>query len=164
MAYVMCKTNTPYTQHNHKACIQQALTEARVICHNRGVRLTPLRERVLELVWQSHCPVGAYEIMAELTQGESKPAQPPTVYRALDFLQEQGLVHRLTSINAYLGCSRPNTAHNSCFLICTQCRTTIEIEHPAIENSLKDCANDHGFTIADTSIELAGLCTNCRTN
>lgn len=160
----MRKTNTPYTPHDHNDCIQGALTEARVICHSRGVRLTALRERVLELVWQSHCPVGAYEILAELTQGELKPAQPPTVYRALDFLQEQGLVHRLSSINAYIGCSRPNTPHKSCFLICTQCRTTIEIEHSGIENSLKDCANDYGFTIADTSIELAGLCTNCRTN
>ncbi|WP_257294967.1 Fur family transcriptional regulator [Endozoicomonas sp. YOMI1] len=154
----------PYRDHNHLHCIKDALNKARLLCRNRNIRLTPLRARVLELVWQSHCPVGAYEILAELTQGESKPAQPPTVYRALDFLREQGLVHRLSSINAYIGCSHPNTPHNSCFLICTQCRTTIEIEHPAIENSLKDCANDHGFIIADTSIELAGLCTNCKTN
>lgn len=155
---------SPYTPHNHKRCIHDALHKARILCRNRGVRLTVLREKVLELVWQSHCPVGAYEILAELTQGESKPAQPPTVYRALDFLQEQGLVHRLSSINAYIGCSRPNTPHHSGFLICTQCRTTFEIEHPAIDQSLKACADDHGFTIIDTSIELAGLCTNCRTN
>ncbi|MBO9480416.1 MULTISPECIES: Fur family transcriptional regulator [Gammaproteobacteria] len=153
----------PYRDHNHQHCIKDALNKARLLCRSRNIRLTPLRERVLELVWQSHCPVGAYEILAELTQGESKPAQPPTVYRALDFLREQGLVHRLSSINAYIGCCHPSTPHNSCFLICTQCRTTIEIEHPAIEHSLEDCASEHGFIIADTSIELAGLCTNCKT-
>ncbi|WP_257266066.1 Fur family transcriptional regulator [Endozoicomonas sp. ONNA2] len=154
----------PYTEHNHQHCIKDALNQARVLCRNRNIRLTPLRERVLELIWQSHCPVGAYEILAELTQGESKPAQPPTVYRALDFLREQGLVHRLSSINAYIGCSHPNRPHSSCFLICTRCRTTMEIEDPAINQSLKACTDEHGFTISDTSIELAGLCTNCKTN
>lgn len=152
----------PYRSHNHNKCIKEALESARILCRQRRVHLTPLRERVLELVWQSHCPVGAYEVLAELTQGESKPAQPPTVYRALDFLREQGLVHRLSSINAYIGCSHPDTPHSSCFLICTQCRTTVEIEHPAIDQTLKTCADDHGFAISDTSIELAGLCTNCR--
>ncbi|MFK0573744.1 Fur family transcriptional regulator [Endozoicomonas sp.] len=154
--------SSPYKPHNHEHCIKEALNKARFLCTDRGVRLTPLRERVLELVWQSHCPVGAYEILTELTQGASKPAQPPTVYRALEFLQEQGLVHRIASINAYIGCSHPGTRHNGCFLICTQCRTTIEIEHSNIDQSLTSCANDHGFTINETSIELAGLCTNCR--
>lgn len=157
-SFTLCKYN------NHEHCILDALDKARSLCQDRGVRLTAPRERVLELVWQSHCPVSAYEILAEMTQGKSKPAQPPTVYRALDFLQEQGLVHRLSSINAYIGCSHPGTKHNGCFFICAKCRTTVEIEHPAIDQSLKSCANDHGFTISETSIELTGLCTNCRTS
>ena len=152
---------TPYQKHDHANCIKEALADARALCKKQGVRLTALREKVLELVWKSHRPVGAYELMTELTQGASKPAQPPTVYRALDFLQAQGLVHRLASINAYIGCNHPGKKHRSCFFICTQCRTTIEIDDDNVSQSLNACANEHGFTINDTSIEMAGLCTNC---
>ncbi|MFK0571328.1 Fur family transcriptional regulator [Endozoicomonas sp.] len=152
----------PYVNHNHGLCIQSALREAHDLCKRRNVRLTALREKVLEQIWQSHRPVGAYDILAQLTQGESRPAQPPTVYRALDFLQEQGLVHRIASINAYIGCSHPGKQHNGYFLICERCKITAELEHPEIDQSLKSCASDHGFTINKTRIELTGLCINCQ--
>ena len=96
-----------YQPHDHKHCIKGALEEARALCAQKGVRLTALRETVLELIWQSHRPVGAYEILAELTRIQDKSAQPPTVYRALDFLLEHGLIHRLSSLNAFIGCPHP---------------------------------------------------------
>ena len=157
----MSKFFTPYQKHDHANCVKTALAGAQALCKKRGVRLTVVREKVLALVWQSHKPIGAYEIMAELTQGASNPAQPPTVYRALDFLQTHGLVHRLASINAYIGCNHPGKQHRSCFFICTQCRTAIEIEDHHVSQSLNACANEHGFIISDTSIELSGLCINC---
>ncbi|WP_263081390.1 transcriptional repressor [Endozoicomonas sp. Mp262] len=154
-----------YKPHNHNLCIKSALQEARTLCQNRGARLTPLREKVLELVWQNHQPVGAYDILAELARQESRPAQPPTVYRALEFLLEQGLVHRLSSINAYIGCPNPDShsskVDQSCFLICENCRITIEMENPVITQALNDCAKEHRFSVSSSTIELTGLCTNC---
>lgn len=158
----MTQHTDPYRSHNHEHCIQDALNEARRLCQHRGVRLTALREKVLELVWQNHQPVGAYDILASLARVESRTAQPPTVYRALDFLQEQGLVHRISSINAYMGCPHPGEPHRGCFLICEHCRTTLEVEHPGINQAIQTCASDHGFAIKEAAIELTGLCTNCR--
>ncbi|WP_422136134.1 Fur family transcriptional regulator [Endozoicomonas sp. ALD040] len=151
-----------HQHHDHHVCISEALQEARILCQQRGVRLTHLREKVLELVWQSHQPVGAYEILAQLTKQEERVAQPPTVYRALDFLLEQGLVHRLSSLNAFIGCPHPGIKHNSCFLICEKCRVTQEIDHQAINQSISSCASDQGFKIVDTAIELTGLCSSCQ--
>ena len=157
--------DTPYKPHNHSHCIKNALNKAHDLCQKRGARLTPLREKVLELVWKNHRPVGAYDILAELARQESRPAQPPTVYRALDFLQEQGLVHRLSSINAYIGCTHPSghtgSAHRGSFFICNQCRITIEVESEVVTDALNSCAQGHGFAIEGASIELTGLCRNC---
>jgi len=82
--------------HHHEHCVNDALHSAEVLCAERGVRLTPIRKRVLELVWASHKPLGAYAILEKLTDEGHKPA-PPTVYRALEFLLEQGLIHRIAS-------------------------------------------------------------------
>ncbi|MGI9275853.1 MAG: Fur family transcriptional regulator [Endozoicomonas sp.] len=153
---------TVYQPHDHGHCIADALSEARAICLKNGARLTPLREKVLELVWQSHQPVGAYDVLAELAKQEERPAQPPTVYRALDFLLEQGLIHRLSSLNAYIGCPHPGKHHPSCFLICGKCRTTLEVEHKAMNQSIQFCASEQGFIVSDTAIELTGLCPNCQ--
>ena len=89
----------PYRPHNHQACVNQALDDARHICQQHNARLTPTRQRVLELIWQSHRPLGAYDVLAQLA-AEGQNAAPPTVYRALDFLQQHGLVHRIASLNA----------------------------------------------------------------
>ena len=151
-----------YQPHNHAHCITGALNEARSLCQSRGVRLTPIREKVLELVWQNHQPIGAYDILAILAKKDDRPAQPPTVYRALDFLQEQGLVHRIASINAYMGCPHPGENHKGCFLICENCRTTIEVDHSAINQAVQSCADAHQFTIKESAIELTGLCPNCK--
>ena len=90
--------------HDHDACVDDAMARAEAICGAQGARLTPMRRRVLELVWNGHRPRGAYDILEDLASDGKKPA-PLTVYRALDFLVEQGLVHRLESLNAFVGCA-----------------------------------------------------------
>ncbi|MCW7555304.1 transcriptional repressor [Endozoicomonas gorgoniicola] len=153
-----------YHPHNHDECIEEALQTASDICQSNGVRLTPLRKTVLKLVWQSHQPVGAYEVLAQLAKLESRSAQPPTVYRALDFLLEQGLIHRLSSLNAFIGCPHPGESHHGSFLICKQCRTTQEVDHAAINNAIQSCASEQGFIVSESSIELTGLCRHCVTS
>src|SRR3546814_13619005 len=103
----MSKTPLACTPHDHDHCVSHALAEADSLCARQGVRLTALRKRVLELVWQSHKPLGAYDILAQLTEQDGRRAAPPTVYRALDFLLENGLVHRIASLNAFIGCNHP---------------------------------------------------------
>ncbi|MDD7804867.1 MAG: transcriptional repressor [Endozoicomonas sp. (ex Botrylloides leachii)] len=136
-----------------------------MLCQKRGARLTPLREKVLTLVWKNHSPIGAYDILTELIRQESRQAQPPTVYRALDFLQEQGLIHRLSSINAYIGCTNPvahtNSQHRASFFICSKCRITLEVDSTKVANALNSCAQEHAFSIEHGSIEITGLCFNC---
>jgi len=94
----MSKTPLACTPHDHDHCVSHALAEADSLCARQGVRLTALRKRVLELVWQSHRPLGAYDILAVLSEQDGRRAAPPTVYRALDFLLENGLVHRIASL------------------------------------------------------------------
>ncbi|MEE8294974.1 MAG: Fur family transcriptional regulator, partial [Sphingomonadales bacterium] len=114
-------------KHKHSRCVSGAMRDAERVCQKRGVNLTPIRRQVLEMVWQGHHPVKAYEII-ENFGGKSHSTKPPTVYRALDFLIENGLVHRIESQNAFVGCSHPVTAHNANFFICTCCQQAIEID------------------------------------
>ncbi|MEQ8192898.1 MAG: transcriptional repressor, partial [Rhodospirillales bacterium] len=112
--------------HDHAHCIDEALEAAEQVCLDAGVRLTPLRRRVLEMVWQSHEPVGAYDLLDRLRE-ERRRAAPPTVYRALEFQLEQGLIHRIESLNAYVGCGSPQNRHGGQFLICRDCGSVAEL-------------------------------------
>ena len=104
-------------RHRHSECVSDALAAAEQHCREKGNRLTPLRRRVLELVWTNHEPVKAYDVLSDL-QADRARAAPPTVYRALDFLQEVGLVHRIESLNAFVGCGDPHRKHLGQFFIC----------------------------------------------
>ena len=146
----------------HQACIEQALAAATELCNREGLRLTPTRKRVLELVWQSHRPLGAYEILAQLSEDEGKPAAPPTVYRALDFLLEHGLVHRLASLNAFIGCDRPHQTHQGHFLICRLCRVAHELPHDDIDLAVEQAAASLGFAVEQQVVEVSGVCASCR--
>jgi Fur family transcriptional regulator, zinc uptake regulator len=156
-------TATPHHHdhgHDHGKCVADALAAAREICAQRGERFTELRGRVLELVWESHKPIGAYAVLEKL-KADGRSAAPPTVYRALDFLMEVGLVHRIESLNAYIGCAHPGAAHSSQFLICKDCGTAEELEAPAIDAALANAAAAHGFKIAGRVVELSGSCKSC---
>ena len=147
--------------HDHAGCIEAALGDAERLCARRGVRLTKLRRRVLECVWRSHAPVGAYEILDAL-RTDSRRAAPPTAYRALAFLMEQGLVHRLESRSAYIGCAMPAAPHSGQFLICGACGAVAEVADSAIAQTVARRTEELGFSLHGETIELTGLCPQCR--
>ncbi len=158
----MITPETAYQAHDHGNCIDQALRQAEAVCERNGQRLTDLRRKVLCLVWDSHKPVGAYDVLAMLSKGQDRPAAPPTVYRALDFLLEQGLIHRIASLNAYIGCNSPEHPHDGTFLICEKCRTTRELGNQEHSQKLRSLANATGFKARTTLIEISGLCPACQ--
>jgi len=146
--------------HDRQRCINQAMANAEQLCQQRGQRFTALRRRVFELVWCHHKPIGAYDLLEEL-QRDGRAA-PPTVYRALDFLLELGLIHRITSLNAYVGCSHPEDLHDGQFLICTACRSYAELNVESISTAIDDSARDSGFAVQRHTVEIMGLCPRCQ--
>lgn len=158
----MARSPLAYRPHNHNACIDAALDHARVLCQQRNARLTAIRERVLALVWQSHRPLGAYDVLAELAR-EGQHAAPPTVYRALEFLQQHGLVHRIASLNAFVGCSHAGERHRGLFLICRRCRNVLELTAPPVNAAVEAAAGDAHFQAEDVTLEVSGLCPTCQT-
>lgn len=150
----------PRARHDHRDCLVQAMQTAERLCELRGVRLTELRRRVLELVWRSHEPVGAYAILDALRE-EGRAAAPPTVYRALEFLSEQGLVHRIESRNAFVGCADPEHGHTSQFLICGRCGAASELHDGRIQGVIGASAHEVGFRVQHLVVEAIGLCPHC---
>ncbi len=148
--------------HDHTHCVSQALASAEALCEQHGLRLTALRKRVLELVWASHKPLGAYDILAVLSEIDGRRAAPPTVYRALDFLLEHGLVHRIASLNAFVGCNHPGEVHQGQFLICRNCHTAVELQHSSIDSAVSASADSVGFSVESQTVEITGLCASCR--
>lgn len=146
---------------DHQHCIDEAMSSAKALCREQQLRLTPVRELVLRLIWQSHKPLGAYDLLPALAAAGFNSA-PPTVYRALEFLQEQGLVHRLASLNAYMGCSHPGTQHSGCFFICEQCQQAREVDAAPLQAALKQQSQSLGFSITRETIEVLGICPECQ--
>ena len=147
--------------HDHRSCMADALAHAERICTGRGARLTKLRRRVLELIWESHTPVGAYDLLRRLGQ-EHGAAAPPTVYRALDFLLEHGLIHRIESLNAFVGCAVPVEAHAGQFLICRDCGAAAEMHDARVNRAINRGAAELGFAVERKTVEVRGLCPVCR--
>lgn len=150
----------PTPGHNHAMCIADALATAEAYCRSQGLRFTPLRRKVLEIVWKRHAPAGAYDILDELRQGK-RSAAPPTVYRALDFLVEHGFVHKIESLNAFVGCGQVGDAHNGQFLICDNCNQVGELDDPEIATLIAEKAARLGFKVGRPTIEIRGLCREC---
>lgn len=146
--------------HDHRRCVDAALVEAESACRHKGLRFTALRRRVLTLIWTRHAPVKAYDILERLRR-EGRRAAPPTVYRALEFLLEAGLVHRIESLNAYVGCGGAGTPHVGQFLICRRCSAVAEVHAPAIAKALAADARRLGFKADRQTIEIGGLCAEC---
>lgn len=151
----------PAVRHDHARCVERAMLAAETACKEQGAHLTELRRQVLSIVWSSHVPLGAYEILAAMTTGGRRPA-PPTVYRALEFLLEQGLVHRIESRNAYVGCqSHCGKDHQSQFLICKLCGQTLEVSDAKLSKAIQALAKTSGFELSGQTVELQGLCPAC---
>lgn len=146
--------------HNHRNCVRDALLAAERVCEERNLKLTPLRRQVLEIVWSRHEPIGAYDILGVLSSAEHRPS-PPTVYRALEFLLEAGLVHRIDSLNAFKGCESPESGHRAQFLVCRSCHHVEELDDRAIEAAIGARAKSVGFSISAGTLEIRGLCQQC---
>ena len=126
-----------------------------------GKKLTGMRRAVLEIICRSHEPVGAYDILKVLG-GHGTVVQPPTVYRALAFLTKLGLVHRLETLNAYVGCAAGEAVGDLTeFYICRACNRVTETASRGITRSVADQAAAMAFTIERQIIEIIGLCPDC---
>ena len=150
----------PLGKHQHASCISDALRAAEKTCKERGLRLTPIRRRVLELVWASHEPVKAYDIL-DILRSERDSAAPPTVYRALEFLLGEGLVHKIESLNAYVGCGEPGHADAGQFLICADCGEVAELDDLELAKLIQQKAQQMGFAIEEQVVEIKGSCAEC---
>ena len=142
--------------------IDQQLARAEAICAHRGARMTSLRQRVLGLVLETGKPASAYDLLDRL-RTHHKGAAPPTIYRALDFLLEHGLIHKVERLSAYIGCVHAHEAehHAAQFLICRQCGRVVELEDAAIRVALDEAASRQGFRAYGSTIEIEGLCAAC---
>ena len=152
----------PYAlAHNHRECISEALSVAEHLCLERGVQLTPIRHQVLALIWESHKAVKAYELLDRLKPLQ-QAAKPATIYRALDFLIEQGLIHRVESLNAFVGCRCSGQQHEQLLLICKLCEEIDERSAPDVMSALSLEFKQAGFTVHSKAIEVHGICAKCR--
>jgi Fur family transcriptional regulator, zinc uptake regulator len=154
----------PAPGHDHDRCSTDAMAVAEARCVELGQRLTPMRREVLAALLVSHRPLGAYEIMERLAPHGPRPA-PITVYRALEFLRENALVHRIESRNAFVACVHGHAADDLVvFLLCDQCGTVGESSSVEVATKLKAAAHSAGFTPKSPVIEISGVCSHCGGN
>ena len=150
-----------FRKHDHRRCQRELLSEARLLCESRKLRLTSRRSQVLEILLVSHQPMGAYDILAELNRiNPAARIAPPIVYRALEFLMSEGLIHRIESRNAFISCVHPGHQCTAQFLICRDCEQVAELEssnHPLLAE-----ANNLGFTVDHSVVEITGVCAECQ--
>jgi len=158
-------------EHVHGAADFVAAVER--ACRERGLRLTPIRARVLGLIAEHGKPIKAYDLLdrlradksgAERSEGDdgAGAAAPPTVYRALDFLLANGFIHKLESVNAFVACHHPSAAQHSVpFLICDGCHSAVELEDQRIVALLDEKARALGFMPQAQTLEVHGLCARC---
>ncbi|MCM2130695.1 Fur family transcriptional regulator [Larsenimonas rhizosphaerae] len=145
----------------HTHSLKNMLAAAEHRCADRGVRFTAIRQRVFELIAGSDSGLKAYDVLDRLTS-EHASARPPTVYRALDFLLELGLIHRIESLNAYVACPCPDHHRGFQLMICKQCGFVQELHDTAIAADLDAAGKREGFHIERQTIELLGICETCR--
>lgn len=141
--------------------ITQRLRTAEHLCQSRGTRLTPIRRRVLEILLRRHTSLKAYELLDEIKVLQPGAA-PPTVYRALDFLVEQGLIHRLDAINAWTACTDAAGTPHDVLVVCTRCGAVAELSDPELSNQLAACVAEAGFILTGHETELRALCHTCQ--
>lgn len=150
-----------FAPHDHEACQTHALAEAETLLEQQSARLTPVRRRTLEILLEAHRAMGAYEVLERLAE-DGFGKQPPVAYRALEFLVEHGLAHRLQRLNAFIACLHPGEDHAPVFLICRACKAVAESSAPEMRSALAASAAAQGFAIERATIEASGLCPGCQ--
>ena len=152
----------PAPGHDHGRCASDAIAHAEMLCKERHERLTPIRRSVLEALLASHQPLGAYDLIDRLADDGGRPA-PITVYRALDFLREQGFVHRIESRNAFIACVHNHASGDPVvFLICEKCGAVGEAAAAAVADTIRTASRAAGFTPKTPVIEISGICAHCK--
>ncbi|CDG18950.1 zinc uptake transcriptional repressor Zur [Xenorhabdus doucetiae] len=140
---------------------KKLLAQAEAICLSRGVRLTPQRLEILRLITQQPGAISAYDLLDLLREVEPQ-AKPPTVYRGLEFLLEQGFIHKIESTNSYVICHHfEQPCHTSAMFICEFCGSVTEKEAKDIESAIQQLAQGTGFHLRNSVIEIHGLCFSC---
>ena len=158
----LSKPTFPAPDHDHRRCTAEAIEHAEQVCQVRSQKFTPIRRQVLQALLSTHRPLGAYEVIDELAKMMPRPA-PITVYRALDFLMENGLVHRIESRNAYIACGREHDMTGMvAFLICDACGSVGEIPAATVAQSLGAAARAFGFAPKLSVVEITGVCAHCQ--
>lgn len=150
-----------FAQHDHSHCATDAMVRADAVIAARGLRLTPVRRRTLEILLEAHRALGAYDVLTRLA-AEGYGNQPPVAYRALEFLEDQGLAHRIRRLNAFTACMHPGETHAPAFLICRACNAIAEAAAPPVLTALEAAAAHTGFVIERSNIEALGLCPACQ--
>ena len=153
--------NAAFSAHDHAHCAGDVLARAEAMAAAGGLRLTPVRKRVLEILLEAHRALGAYDVLNRLA-AEGFGNQPPVVYRALDFLVEHGLAHRIQRLNAFAACMHPGTAHAPVFLICRSCHVVAEADGAGVSEALAAAAGAAGFAVERSTVEALGLCPSCK--
>ena len=177
--------------HLKPKAIADRISAAKTQCQSQGVRFTALRQQVYELILKANRPIGAYDLITELQQARhnqkqsdsskqnatnhnvnnknaankdkaNKNVAPPTVYRSLEFLLQQGLIHQLTSMNAYIPCCHPRSQHNAAFFICEVCERVQECSSLPVQEVLTYAKEDVGFMVSQSVIEMRGTCRSCQ--
>jgi Fur family transcriptional regulator, zinc uptake regulator len=139
----------------------EALDAAERVCSRRGVRLTSLRRRILEQVLKTQGVIKAYDLIHELSSAD-RHIKPPTVYRSLAFLLEQGFIHRIESLNGFVACNHPGEAHETLLMICDACGHIQELQPESISDALNHAAEQWEFRITEKVVELHGVCSGCQ--
>lgn len=143
-----------------KSEVRKTIAQAREVCTAQGLRFTPPREMVLKIIASSKKPIGAYDVLAALGQYLDNP-KPPTAYRAIEFLQAHGFIHRIESLNAYVACHADHRHVGSQFLICDTCDTVTEAHICSVPEGLSSRAKAAGFEVSRWNAELHGRCERC---
>ena len=159
----MGKTHACTDPHHHVHDAAGFVAAVEAACHERGLRLTPIRARVLGLIAEAGQPVKAYDLLDRFRAlDDAGSAAPPTVYRALDFLLANGFIHKLQSVNAFVACHHPNSdQHSVPFLICDRCHSAVELEDREVVTQLEARAKALGFHPQAQTLEVHGLCARC---
>lgn len=154
------QTPLGFARHDHAACVSDGLSAAESRCAKGGLRFTPVRRKVLEILLQEHRALGAYVILDRLREN-GFGSQPPVAYRALEFLVNHGLAHKIERLNAFIACAHPDEAHAPSFMICRVCESVAEAQSAPARSALSDAAQATGFRIERTVVEAEGLCPGC---
>ena len=149
-----------FASHDHSHCTHDVLARAQAMAEDQGARLTPVRLRTLEILLESHRAMGAYDVLDRLA-AEGFGNQPPVAYRALDFLVDHGLAHRIRRLNAFTACMHPGENHSPVFFICRLCDALAEAPAAPVRAALEQTARNLGFAVERASIEALGLCPAC---